>query len=184
MQMGKEENALHFVCTPDEAEELIKQHKEFWVSNCGCREQKGECRQSRKDVCLSFTEDFDGSGSDNKTVDRRFAEDLLTEAHKNGLVTRPFRDFATKSETQGICFCCQDCCGYFLNREEKCDKGAFIEETDHEYCTDCELCVDVCYFGARSLNDKEILEVDQDSCYGCGLCFQVCPVECIEMVNR
>jgi len=182
--MGEQENALHFVCTHDEAEELIQRHKEFWISNCGCREEKGKCHQSRKDICLDFSGTFGGTGSNYHRVDQDFVDDLLQEAHEKKLVTRPYRDFDTKTTTQGICFCCNDCCGYFLNQEELCDKGKYIEETDYDCCSDCGLCVDVCYFKARKINDKGNLEIDRDECYGCGLCFQICPVECIEMIKR
>jgi len=182
--MGEEENPLHFVCTYDEAEELINQNSIFWVSNCGCRESRGNCQQSRKDVCLDFNGRFGGSGSNYHQVDKQFALELLQEVRDKKLVTRPFRDFATKTEIEGICFCCKDCCGYFLNREEICDKGIYIEETDYDCCSDCGLCVDVCYFGARQINDEGNLVVNREECYGCGLCYEICPVECIEMIKR
>ena len=182
--MGEQEKAMHFVCTYDEAEELIDRHRNFWVSNCGCREGKGECRQSRKDVCLDFSGTFGGTGSDYHTVSREFVDELMQEARDKRLVTRPFRDYETKTTTQGICFCCNDCCGYFVDQNEVCDKGKFIEETDYDCCSDCGLCVDVCYFKARKINEEGRLEVDREQCYGCGLCNQICPVECIEMIKR
>ena len=53
---------MHFVCTMSEAANLISTHSKFWVSNCGCRERKGTCSQSRHDVCLMFNSNVEGSG--------------------------------------------------------------------------------------------------------------------------
>lgn len=48
---------------------------------------------------------------------------------------------------------------------------------DHERCTLCELCVDVCPYHALSITDK--VEVSVDDCFGCGLCQSRCPVKAI-----
>lgn len=109
-------------------------------------------------------------------------EDILKEAEAKNLVARPFRNEA-RTVSEGICFCCDDCCGYFLNPKEVCDKGRFIESTDREQCTDCGVCADVCYFGARKLAGDRF-EILREMCYGCGLCRDVCPEECIEMAER
>jgi hypothetical protein len=28
---------MHYVCTPDQAWQLVQEHQQFWVSNCYCR---------------------------------------------------------------------------------------------------------------------------------------------------
>jgi len=175
--------AFHYVCTRDEARNLIKDAERFWVSNCGCREGRDDCKQSRMDLCLFFKPDMGGTGSGFKEVNRKFAEGILKVAEEKLLVTRPFRDEDDKSQTQGSCFCCSDCCGYFHNPEEKCDKGRFIEKTDEEECTHCGACADVCHFKARTMKDDH-RETDRERCYGCGLCVDVCPTGCIEMIER
>jgi hypothetical protein len=50
--MSEKEIPIHYVCTHEKAQELINQNKQFWVSNCGCREGKGGCKRSRMDICL------------------------------------------------------------------------------------------------------------------------------------
>lgn len=182
--MAEQEIPIHYVCTHDEAKELIKKYNKFWVSNCGCREgnEKG-CQRSRIDVCLSFTESDEASGSDKKPADRVFAEGIMKEAQTKNLVTRPWRS-DDRTKTEGICFCCDDCCGYFVTPDKyACDKGKYIEKTDMEECTDCSECEPVCYFKARKMNNGE-LKVDREACYGCGLCTLNCPIECITMVKR
>lgn len=179
----REEVNMHYVCTRDEAWQLVKNRDTFWVSNCGCREQRGSCRRSRIDVCLDFYQQSSSRGSGMKQVTLDDVKDIFTEAQDKHLVTRPFRNSNNSAKIDGICFCCDDCCGYFLDPSEECDKGDSIATTDMDTCNSCGVCVDVCYFGAREIyNDK--LVIKQNLCYGCGLCLDVCPEACISMVKR
>jgi Pyruvate/2-oxoacid:ferredoxin oxidoreductase delta subunit len=175
--------AMHYVCTPDEARKLINKHERFWVCNCGCREGRGFCTRSRIDVCLMFRNDIGASGSGLKEISYGQVEMILDEAKDKHLVSRPFRNMEDKTIVDGICFCCDDCCGYFLSPDEKCDKGALIENTFFDECTHCGVCVEVCYFDARKMVGGK-LEVEADKCYGCGLCVDICPESCIRMVTR
>jgi len=177
--------AFHYVCTRKEARELVKRRDRFWISNCGCREARGRCERSRMDVCLWFRDDITPYGTGFREISPGEVVEIFGEAEEKHLVSRPFRDEETRTKTDGICFCCDcdDCCDYFLNPEEVCDKGALIEKTETDECTNCGMCVDVCYFGARKMAEEE-LTVDRQKCYGCGLCVDVCPVECVEMVPR
>ena len=181
--MENEKFNIHYVCTLSEAERLINHNSEYWVSSCGCRERKGECSQSKPDVCLSFIPEFGGTGSGNKQVSQKEALEILKHALEKRLVPRPFRNPQDQVSTVGVCFCCSDCCEYFLNKDEECDKGAFIEKTDMDICINCGACVPVCYFDARALDSKG-LRITRDNCYGCGLCVPECPVSCIKMVER
>lgn len=180
--MDNNQIPVHYVCTLTEAEELISQRENFWVSDCGCREKQGECKRSRLDVCLIFNPDDQGSGGNNKQISKFAAFEILQVAKESALVPRPFRD-NSRQLTDGICFCCDDCCGYFLNQNEICDKGKYIAQTDLNGCTDCGVCEDVCYFKAREfVNGK--LSFHEEDCYGCGLCPDTCPVACIELTER
>jgi ferredoxin len=175
---------LHYVSTLEEARELTKKIERFWIVNCGCRGGEGNvCKRSRHDVCLEFSEQTAASGPRRHEITRNEVEEILKEAKDTQLVSRPFRDFQTRTITEGICFCCDCCCGYFKNPEEICDKGVFIEKTDMDSCTNCGVCVDACYFKARTMHNGEHY-IDREKCYGCGLCVGVCPENCIEMIER
>ena len=135
------------------------------------------------DLCLQFRDDTGVGDSSRREASREQVEAVLAEAREKHLVPRPFRDEATLSRTDGICFCCDDCCAYFLDRSERCDKGAYIERTDMADCTDCGACVPACYFGARAMADGT-LQVKREECYGCGLCLDACPEACISLEPR
>jgi ferredoxin len=181
--MSNQDQSIHFVSTHEQARALALRHNRFWVSNCGCREERGHCARSRIDICLIFRNDIGTSGTGLKEISLPEMLAIFEEAADKRLVTRPFRNDADRSVTDGICFCCDDCCGYFLNPvENRCDKGQMIESTDMVDCDFCGDCVATCYFGARKMEADELV-VDRDNCHGCGLCEEVCPEGCIKMVS-
>lgn len=182
--MSNQEPALHYVSTLDEARKIIAEHDQFWVINCGCREHHGPCKQSRIDVCLEFSGGEVSWGSNKHPATRAEVESILREAEEKHLVARPFRDQKTKTVTDGICFCCECCCDYFVEKDtHRCDKGAYIEVTDKDLCAHCGTCEDYCYFGARKLEGEELV-IDREECYGCGLCVEVCPEGCVRMIAK
>jgi H+/Na+-translocating ferredoxin:NAD+ oxidoreductase subunit B len=175
--------AFHFVCTLDEAGAIIGRHKKFWVSDCNCREHRGPCKRSRHDVCLQFAAHTAADGKNKHAASRKEVEAILEEAKEKHLVPRPFLKEKNAKRLDGICFCCDDCCGYFLGLHEPCDKGAMIESTDAATCIDCGICAGVCHFGARDASG-EVLRVDREKCYGCGVCVDACAMKAISMVPR
>lgn len=57
---------------------------------------------------------------------------------------------------------------------------------DHERCTGCGLCAEVCPGKPLSMQDGRVM-VDQSNmfgCIGCGHCVAVCPARCIEVRGR
>jgi len=174
----------HFVCTPDEARAIVNRHKKFWIADCGCRVRSGNCKRSRIETCLQLApKTAVGSAEINfKEITKEEALSLIEDAQGDHLVPRPFRDDKKKDKIDGICFCCDDCCSYFIEDDQVCDKGKLIESTDKAVCIDCGVCVGVCYFGARAMED--VLQIDSEKCYGCGLCTDVCAMRAISMVPR
>jgi ferredoxin len=177
---------LHYVCSHEEARRLIEAQSGFRLTNCSCREEAGGCKRSRTDVCLMFPGAKDVSGNGVPwAISREEALAILREAGRHRLVARPWRE-VTPDRADGICFCCDCCCGYFREPDRwKCDKGAMRERTDREVCSDCGTCVEVCYFGARTREaETGALVLDAEKCYGCGLCVAACPNKAVELVER
>jgi Na+-translocating ferredoxin:NAD+ oxidoreductase subunit B len=175
---------IHYVSTHEEARKLAFAHDHFWVSNCGCREgNKAGCQRSRIDICLMFRNDIGASGTGIKEIPITEVVAIFDEAINKKLVTRPFRNDTDKNVSDGICFCCDDCCGYFMDKSEICDKGKLIESTEMELCNFCGECVAVCHFDGRKLVGDELV-VTSSNCYGCGLCVESCPENAIRLVKR
>ncbi|OGF67956.1 MAG: hypothetical protein A2Y62_21625 [Candidatus Fischerbacteria bacterium RBG_13_37_8] len=182
--MNDQQYPVHYVCTKEEALNLINQHKKFWLSDCGCRVGKGSvCKQSRIDVCLYFTDTWEGMGSPLRSISKKEALLVLEESKNKNLVSRPFRNPKDKNITDGVCFCCNDCCAYFLCPDEVCDNGKYRESTDMEKCNLCGICVDLCYFHARKIENDQMIVI-KDNCYRCGICAEICPEVSIQMILR
>ncbi|MFX1410765.1 MAG: 4Fe-4S binding protein, partial [Promethearchaeota archaeon] len=46
--------------------------------------------------------------------------------------------------------------------------------TDLNKCLNCGECIEWCYFGARTIEDGELL-FHSIRCFGCGICVSKCP---------
>lgn len=60
--------------------------------------------------------------------------------------------------------------------QEELEIDPLIAMVDEEVCTGCGICVEVCPYEARTLNErKRIAEVNDALCAGCGGCIAACP---------
>lgn len=68
-----------------------------------------------------------------------------------------------------------------------CNGGCRANQSPEGYdlclygCTGCGACMEVCRFGAISLNSYGVAEVDESRCIGCGACYQACPQRVIHL---
>ncbi|MEA3444973.1 MAG: 4Fe-4S binding protein, partial [Bacteroidota bacterium] len=67
--------------------------------------------------------------------------------------------------------------------EHNFDSG-WVAHINKATCTDCNICVDHCRFGAINRGTDGKLEVDPFSCEGCRLCERVCPVGAIHSTQN
>lgn len=59
--------------------------------------------------------------------------------------------------------------------------SGYVAQVDGSLCTTCGACVEVCPFGALSLD--EVVSVNWDKCMGCGVCTGQCPTEGLALVR-
>ncbi|MEA1922050.1 MAG: CoB--CoM heterodisulfide reductase iron-sulfur subunit A family protein [Pseudomonadota bacterium] len=59
-----------------------------------------------------------------------------------------------------------------------------IAEVFSDVCSGCGICIDICPYGARLMNDfTRISDVNQAVCQGCGACMAACPNKACELIN-
>jgi heterodisulfide reductase subunit A len=60
--------------------------------------------------------------------------------------------------------------------KEELENDPLIAWVDPEVCAGCGICVEVCAYSARTLNEVTgIADVDEALCAGCGACIAACP---------
>ncbi|MFC1706703.1 ATP-binding protein [Planctomycetota bacterium] len=184
-------NHEHRVCTYAEAEKAIREADSLFVNNCFCRtpakagEAKWEYCGHDVETCMGLREprfEEDGPKYEYREIPREEALSKF-EAWKE---QHGFFRFMVNEEW--ICFCCGCGCGFFRDEEGKktrdsCTKSSFVERTDGDACAFCGECVEVCAYGARSIQNDTMVVVAGD-CYGCSACEPVCPEAAISMVAR
>jgi MinD superfamily P-loop ATPase len=89
--------------------------------------------------------------------------------------------FAAISESRVLCDADVDAADLHLlmspDIERRTDfKGGGMAVINHDKCTECGLCKDLCRFDAV----KDNFEVDKIACEGCGVCVDLCPEKAID----
>lgn len=93
--------------------------------------------------------------------------------------------FATIEQNVVLADCDVDAANLFLlfnpeNEEEEVFIGSHKAVVDHEKCTLCGICTEVCRFDAIAQKEDKII-IDEILCDGCFLCSRVCPEQAITM---
>lgn len=80
-------------------------------------------------------------------------------------------------------FRCLSCgpCAECLAGIDLCVKDKAI--VDESKCVGCNLCVEICPFGAIVKNESGVAQVNEEICKGCGTCAARCPKEAITLEN-
>lgn len=96
--------------------------------------------------------------------------------------------FATLSEKVVLADCDVDAANMYIifnptQVEEQVYIGGQKAVIDYSLCTNCNLCINYCRFGAiSSLNDNVI--ISEITCDGCKLCSRICPYNAITMIDH
>ena len=179
----------HEVMPYERAEELVRAHESFAVSNCICRQEHhilGKGCEKPLESCLTFgmaAETVARTGR-GRAISREEALEILERAEKTGLVLQP----ANAKDPLFICTCCGCCCGVLRSikrdpRPASLVSSPFRASLNSDTCTGCGTCVDRCQMEALRLDEnKAVLNLDR--CIGCGLCVSTCPTDSLSLVRK
>jgi Pyruvate/2-oxoacid:ferredoxin oxidoreductase delta subunit len=178
------------VVTPYErAEDLVRAHRAFAVSNCICRQEQrimGKGCDKPEESCLTlgmFANMVVRNGR-GRAISMEEALAILQRAEEAGLVLQP----ANAKESLFICTCCGCCCGVLRSLKRypepaKLVASAFLASLNTETCKGCGLCTKRCQMEALHLDNKKAVQ-DLNRCIGCGLCVTTCPTHSLSLVRK
>ncbi|MFW9803633.1 MAG: ATP-binding protein [Candidatus Thorarchaeota archaeon] len=163
----------------------------FMVTNCICRQSHAlrddPCKVTqREETCIGagpFAEMYLSLGW-GREISKEELVQIIDQNEQEGLVLQP----SNSEKMEFMCSCCGCCCGLLRG------KGAmpkpieffttnFYSDVDHDLCSQCGTCVDLCQMKALSFQD-DLLMVNLDRCIGCGVCVANCPEGAITLVKR
>ena len=187
--VGKSISTQAAVMLYERAEELVRAHKTFAVSNCICRQEQrimGRGCNKPEESCLSFgmAASIVVSGNRGRAISQEEALAILQRAEEAGLVLQP----ANAKKAAFICTCCGCCCGVLRNlkrylKPASLVSSAFVASLNTDTCKGCGACVKRCQMEAISLANKQAV-LDLDRCIGCGLCVSTCPTQSLSLVRK
>lgn len=166
----------------EDVKQIVAEARNLAVVRCPCRLVAGAACGKPLEVCIQVDKAADytlerGSG---KSLSKEEAIDILKYCEEEGLVHMVGNQ---RGLGHIICNCCDDCCiAWPSPRTSEINFAApsrYTAVIDRETCTDCEVCLDRCYFDAMAMED--ITKIFEDKCVGCGLCAVVCPYESISL---
>ncbi|MHA2072956.1 MAG: ATP-binding protein, partial [Candidatus Thorarchaeota archaeon] len=176
----------------DDIREIIESAEGPFVAiSCICRQSHAlrddPCKVTeREETCLGagmFAKMYIDLGW-GREISKDELVEIINQNEQEGLVLQP----SNSEKIEFMCSCCGCCCGLLRG------KGAmpkpveffstnFHSEVDHDLCTQCDTCVDLCQMKALSFQD-DLLMINLDRCIGCGVCVANCPEEAIILKKR
>lgn len=187
--VGKSISVQHSTMPYEQAEEIVRSHTTFAVSNCICRQELrivGKGCDKPEESCLQFGMAAEGvvQTGRGRAITREEALATLQRAEEAGLVLQPAND----KNPLFICTCCGCCCGVLraLKLDPKPARlvaSPFTLSLDTATCKGCGICKKRCQMEAFQLDNKKAV-LNLDRCIGCGLCVSTCPTKSLALVRK
>jgi Pyruvate/2-oxoacid:ferredoxin oxidoreductase delta subunit len=191
IEINEELDVKNEVLPYEVLEKYLSVYEVFSETPCSCRESTrlaGEsCERTIENFCIQAGDYAKGviRNGTGKQLSYDEAMTRLKEAEKHGLVHSTTNKL---DPSMFVCNCCPCCCmalapvikGYKLG----VTKSNFDPIVDHDLCSLCDTCVDICPMGIIEHNedsDGEKIIMGLDGCLGCGLCASNCPEEAISL---
>jgi NAD-dependent dihydropyrimidine dehydrogenase PreA subunit/DNA-binding Lrp family transcriptional regulator len=173
----------------ERAEDLVRTHKTFAVSNCICRQEHrilGKGCEKPEESCLQFGIVAQGvvRMGRGRAISSEEALAILRRAEKTGLVLQP----ANAKNPLFICTCCGCCCAVLRSLKRypvpaSMVASPFFASLNTDTCKGCGLCTKRCQMEAFHLDNKKTV-LNLDRCIGCGLCVSTCPTKSLSLVRK
>jgi NAD-dependent dihydropyrimidine dehydrogenase PreA subunit/DNA-binding Lrp family transcriptional regulator len=173
----------------ERAEDLVRTHKTFAVSNCICRQEHrilGKGCEKPEESCLQFGIVAQGvvRMGRGRAISSEEALAILRRAEKKGLVLQP----ANAKNPLFICTCCGCCCAVLRSLKRypvpaSMVASPFFASLNTDTCKGCGLCTKRCQMEAFHLDNKKTV-LNLDRCIGCGLCVSTCPTKSLSLVRK
>ena len=187
--VGKSIAVQHSTMPYERAEEIVRSHKTFAVSNCICRQELrivGKGCDKPEESCLQFGMAAEGvvRTGRGRPITGEEALAILQRAEEAGLVLQPAND----KNPLFICTCCGCCCGVLraLKLDPKPARlvaSPFTLSLDSATCKGCGMCKKRCPMEAFQLDNKKAV-LNPDRCIGCGLCVSTCPTKSLALLRK
>lgn len=172
------------------ARDIVLEHPDHIVAlDCPCRMAREDpCLPL--DVCLIVGEPFASFVLEHQRAHARQitpdeAVEILAAEDARGHVHHAFFKDAMLQRFYAICNCCSCCCGAMQAHQNGIPmliSSGYVSEVDEARCVGCGTCVELCQFGALSLEDGHAV-VDAAACMGCGVCTQACPQAALSLAR-
>lgn len=173
-------------------EELIKKVRRIALVHCPCRATaqllgKKRCLHSLEN-CIKYDElaDYLIEQGIGKEITKGKALEIIRKSEEAGLVHLVDNARVGIKHTCNCCGCC--CWSVGTIRRKKIPRDVlmatyFLRETDHERCTGCGACVEICPVKVIRM-EGDFPVVNQQWCIGCGICDVACSFGAVKLVRK
>lgn len=166
---------------------VLKGSPDVTVFECACRHARLDPCQPIQ-VCMVIGQPFadfilEHHPKSSRRLTQSEALELLRQEHERGHVHSAWFKDVLLNRFYAICNCCKCCCAGIEAMGKygipSLASSGYVAKVDETNCNVCGTCVDVCPFGALSLN--EVLKVNWEKCMGCGVCTGQCPSDALSL---
>jgi len=171
---------------------VINSKEEFAVTNCHCREVRGDKACKPLDTCMMYGEpwisffEYHNPDAGFRRITKEEAIRIIDESHELGRVQSAFFKDACGDRFYGICNCCKCCCvalmAHNYAKAPLFSSSGYMRKVDRKKCQNCGNCAEVCSFYVPQMEDGKMTEGDR-KCMGCTACVDKCRYGALSLVR-